>query len=380
MCTRALLAVCPLVPIFVGASLSLAHPSPARTASTPSGANRSGADEIIHWQRNRHALDHIPSTLPRETRAVIERYGKWAEENEYQLHLTDEGDVVLLVRGSKRPKSEMRLIEEADAYLDSLLATEETDGASEKDTQPLVLIQARSQKDYNSLVDHVVAMESYLTSWSRSGKRDSGFVLQKPLCAAWMEDPPGVEEWSPENELVHRMARLRLLRSFGQLPNWVTLGVAWVAEDTLRRGIYCFPYRDSFVGVSEHSSWSKTLKQRNKKQAHVDFALVSGWQRGTWDQDAAHYAFGVIRFFERAFPGSLTPFLTELRETYEEKRLEHFADGTWKINTSYEVSHEDQTMLLEATFGDSVFSDMASFFKKGMPTAKLKKKKKTTRR
>ena len=368
MCVRTFLPVCPLL---AAASLTFATPSPG----APTGPD----DELLHWRKDRYALDHLPPEIPEAARAALERFGSWASEHDYHLHLNEDADVVLLTRGSKRPKRELRLVEEADEYLDELLASEPGAAstvreASEKDAAPLVLVQAQNQEDYSSLVDHVVAMESYLASWSRSGKRDAGFVLEKPLCAAWMEDPPGVEEWSPDNELVHRMARLRLLRSFGQLPNWVTLGVAWAAEDTIGRGIYCFPYRDSFVGVGEHSGWSKTLKRLSKKQSDVDFSMISGWQRGTWDQDAAQYAFGAVRFFERAHPGTLAGFLAGLKETYEEKRIERFADGSWKIRPGYEVSHEDQMALFEETFGGDVFSEMATFFKKGMPKAKKKRR------
>ena len=85
---------------------------------------------------------------------------------------------------------------QTDAYLDLLLAAEEgpPSTAGQDGVFPLVLIQAKNQGDYAALVDHVASMEPYLAPWARSGKREAGFVLERPLCAAWMEDPPGVEE------------------------------------------------------------------------------------------------------------------------------------------------------------------------------------------
>ena len=371
MSSRALLPVCPLL---AAASLVSAAPAPL-----PTSAGGGGGDEILHWRKKRHALDELPAEIPGATREAVERFGSWASSHDYHLHLNEECDVVLITRESKRPKREQRIIEKADAYLDELLTLEselagDAPAASARDDMPLVLVQARSQPDYSALVDHVVDLEPHLASWSSWSKRDAGFVLQEPLCAAWMEDPPGVEEWSPDNELVHRMARLRLLRSFGHLPNWVTLGVAWAAEETIGRGIYCFPYRDGFVGVGEHSGWSRALKRLSGKEEDVDFSIVSSWQRGTWDKEAARYSFGVVRLFERTHPGTLAGFLGQLRETYEEKRIERFADGSWKIHPGYEVSHQDQMGILEETLGEDVFKEMATFFKKGMPKAKRKKR------
>jgi hypothetical protein len=366
MCTRAFLPVCPLL-----LAAALSH------AATPlAHAPGAGGDAILHWQRDRYALAELPAGLPRTTRSALESYGPWAAENGYKLHLNERGDVVLLSRATKRPKRELGLIEKTDAYLDLLLAAEESpsSAAGQDGAFPLVLIQAKNQGDYAALVDHVASMEPYLSSWARSGKRDAGFVLERPLCAAWMEDPPGVEEWSPDNELIHRMARLRLLRCFGQLPNWVTLGVAWAAEDTISRGIYCFPYRDGFVGVGEHSSWSKTLKRFIKKRDDVPFDLVSEWRRGTWNQEAAYYAFGIVRFLERVHPGALAPFLKELQATYADKSIERFPDGSWKTRPNYQVSNEDQTALLEERLGESVFEEMAKFFRKGMPEGKRKRR------
>ena len=371
MSIRAFLPVCSLL-----ATATLVTAAPALLPKSTAGG---GGDEILHWGKKRHALDELPAEIPGATREALERFGTWASSHDYHLHLNEECDVVLITRDSKRPKRERRLIEEASAYLDQLLAPEawvagDAPAAAPGEETPLVLVQARSQEDYSSLVDHVVTLEPDLAGWSSSGKRNAGFVLHEPLCAAWMENPPGVEEWNPDNELVHRMARLRLLRSFGHLPNWVTLGVAWAAEETVSRGIYCFPYRNEFVGVGEHSGWSKTLKRQSRKQEDVDFSIVSRWQRGTWDQDAARYAFGVVRFFERAHPGTLAGFLGRLKETYEEKRIERFADGSWKILPGYEVSHEDQLWILEETLGEDVFKEMAAFFKKGMPKAKKKRR------
>ena len=67
-----------------------------------------------------------------------------------------------------------------------------------------------------------------------------------------MENPAGMEEWDIENELVHRLAHLLLLRRFGQQPFWLTMGFSWYVEKEMRGAIYCYPYRSGFVWASEH--------------------------------------------------------------------------------------------------------------------------------
>ena len=58
----------------------------------------------------------------------------------------------------------------------------------------------------------------------------------------------GMEEWSPDHEIVNRVAQLLFLRRFSQQSFWLQQGIAWCAEWGYDSSLYCFPYRHEFIG------------------------------------------------------------------------------------------------------------------------------------
>lgn len=340
---------------------------------------RGGDDPLLHWGRASHPLTELPVELGDAPRAALEKWGPWAAEHGYRLELTDDARVLLLVQAKRRPKAELELIEDTVAWFDELLPAppRREDGSpasppvpepaahrigpdgswswiphgSLPDVDTVVLVQAKDQTDYESTVDLVAELEPYLVPWTGTGKRASGFVLERPLCSVWREGGADLEEYDPENELVHRLARLLTLRRFGRQPWWLTLGIAWHFEIGIRGDVYCFPYRDGFVARKEHRAWPSMLKRTVKKDA-VEMEHLAGWRRGEWDDGQAILAWGVVGHLADRHADALPLLLEDFRVLQNCKGIERRTDGSWSVVVGYEPSPADQVESVRWYLGE----------------------------
>jgi len=367
---------------------------PSVVGASPAPDRRAADDVLVHWRDDAHSVVELPSELGAGPRAALETWAPWAADRGYRIELSDDGRVLLLVRSRKRPRAELELVEDATKLFDSILpapprredgspAPQPEDGSdplalrtgpgeawtwirngSPPDTDTIVLVQARNQEDYETVVDLVVAAQPYLASWAASGKRASGFVLERPLCGVWLDGAADLEEYDAKNELVHRLARLLTLRRFGRQPWWLTLGLAWHFELELRGGVYCFPYRSGFVGRNEHTGWPSQLK-RVAKDPGIDITALARWKRGEWDDERAILAWGftldLIRRHERALPMILEDF----RVLQNLRGIERRTDGSWSVVVGYEPSAEDQEETMRWFLGDDFETDTSKALAKG---------------
>lgn len=239
--------------------------------------------------------------------------------------------------------------------------------ASAAGPEPATILFLRDPRDYERALQFLARTETYLTKWTRDAEQQSAFTLEKPLCGALVISQPVQEEWNPDNEIVNRCAQLALLQRFGRLPNWAMQGFAWCAEFELQGAVYCFPYRDEFVGIGEHTDWDALLEAayagRDAPALRLeDFAK---WPRGTWNTQAAHRAWGAIDHLLRTDALKLACFFRDVRaETDAKARLEN-ADGSWYTLTGFELAPADQERLLRRHFGDDVLARMRAAWARG---------------
>lgn len=355
--------------------------------AAPAVAQRKGKAPLT-WRGEQHELAVLPEELSDGARAAVETWGAWAVERGYRLDLNEDGRVLLVHDMKKRVLANRRKrIAETTRLVDELLPapvradeaaqptrppkaatggdawTWEDDGPP-LDTETAVLLQVKSQSDYASVVDKAAQGNEYLAGWVDGAKTLPGFLLERPLCAAWSEDAPGQEEWNIENELVHRLAQLLLLRRFGQMPFWLSMGVAWHVESEIQDGIYCFPYRDGFVWASEHGDWDRDLKQAFKKTKSLGFDELASWKRGSYEPDKARTAWGAVAFLARHRPHALGPILEDLRLLRDEKGIVHHGNS-WERIPGFEVSAEDQLAVFRTHAGDDFLDELLRFFQKG---------------
>lgn len=342
----------------------------------------------ITWRGEEFSADALPEALADlgpGPRSALDTWAPWALENDYRLAFSEDGRVLFVHAAKKRVlKKRVALVEDTLEAFDRILplppgrpssgiplvaaepgTTTWSDDGPPLETETAVLFQVRTEADRNEVLDRCVAAHPYLAPWAATVRQDPGFFLMQPLVAAWAEEAPGQEEYDIENELVHRLTQLLLLRRFGPQPFWISMGVAWHVEEELRDSIFCFPYRNGFVFATEHSGWDRDLRNAYKKRDSLAFAEFGSWTRGSYRPDEARRAWGAITFLVRHRPGALASILEDLRALRDEKGIVHHGDGTWERIAGFEVPQEDQRAVFEKHAGEDFLAELLRFYQKG---------------
>jgi hypothetical protein len=236
------------------------------------------------------------------------------------------------------------------------------------DRDPIVFGLFRSPSEYSAALSFLGGQFPYLASWLEKGKRDPGCILERPLFGACVDKYPGMQEWNPDNEVVHRVAQLVVRRRFGQQPVWVGLGVGWNVEFDVLKTIYCFPWRDGFVSVHEHGGWepqlAKTFTRRSKDP--LEMRELAAITRGKFDVDDAAMAWGLVRYLTQFEPGKLSHVLSELHDLREKLGKKPNADGKgWTMSPDYDVPADEQKGAIERLVAADVLAQASDYFRVG---------------
>src|SRR5262245_58004686 len=89
------------------------------------------------------------------------------------------------------------------------------------DSDTIVFGLFRKPDDFADALDKVAKAFPFLAPWAAKAKEDPGCLLLQPLFGGCVDRVNGMEEWNPDNELVHRVAVLAMYRRFGHQPFWV---------------------------------------------------------------------------------------------------------------------------------------------------------------
>ena len=232
-----------------------------------------------------------------------------------------------------------------------------------------VLVQLEDPAGLGRIKAHLGAEYPYLAGWAASGERGVGFVLEQPLAAAWPREVPGVEksEWKPANELTNRLAQALLIQRAGRLPQWLTQGLAWHVELSVRRSIYCFPFRAGFVGKKEHKGWAKPLRALMAERGERPLAMreLTDWPRGTYDDRHAALAWGAGTLLAKYFPDALPGILADFEERTKAGGRITNADGSWEAVPDYEIPADEQLTILDARLEVRFLEELARFARQG---------------
>ena len=384
----------------------------------------------VTWHGKRYDAATLPSDLADTARAAVAEWRAWAHKAEYQMEFDATGRVLLLTaEKSSRAESAMPIVARAETWFDDLLpltnamqlqapsavpaksaktpqkpaakktedipedpegappvlappkatpgsktsaakpeaaATAWGSGSFAPDSRTAVLIAFANEKDQESALAYLSNQHPELASWAAKAGTDLGFVIDNPLIAAFVESASGQEEWSPEHEIVNRLLRLFLLSRFGQMPNWVTHGIAWEAETAFDGSIWVYPYRSEFVYTVEHAAWPLDLahefQDRAKKPLQIE--ELTRWARGTWDGTSARHAFGLVHALAATKKPALSGVLADLRAHREENNKKLADDGTWTRNADWESPPAAQLAILRARAGENVLADVSAWLAK----------------
>jgi hypothetical protein len=230
------------------------------------------------------------------------------------------------------------------------------------DGESAVLVLCPGEGEFRVLLAELARRAPHLEAWAQDAKAQQGFVLGDPLIGAYLENPSGVEEWNPDNELASRVARLLLLRRFGELPNWFVQGYAWHMELALLGGMYVFPWRDEWVWATEHSGWGRAVATRFAKKAlrAEDFLA---WRRGSYLEPEAKASWAAVEFLLAKEAARLTLALERLRVFREEAARVPDGPSRWRLDTSYEIPAADQHRVLGEVLGADYLQRATRFFR-----------------
>ncbi|MEM6672999.1 MAG: hypothetical protein AAF726_09145 [Planctomycetota bacterium] len=365
---------------------SLALPlSTAALALTASAAPNELTN--VRWSGESVALDDLRDAADEEALAAISehlaRYDEWMRGTEDVVSLSEDLRVILIAGDERTSKKRMKLVEKTLEAFDGLMAPPDRSGNDEDfviaewgvgdhvpDAQPVVLIEVEDQDRYLSLVEGIGSQAPHLATWARTAAGLPGFAEEQVHAAAWQSAPDGYElgdVWRPENELVNRLARLLLHRSYGPQPTWLRVAVAWRVEMEVMDSIYCFPYRAGFVGIAEHGGWESELKSAFKRRTDVPVGIdeFARWERNEWDEESAQIAWGIVEYLARHEAEALPAIAEEFRVRYKAGYRTTHADGTWTTNPGFQVPMDAQREVLVAATSEDVLEQATEFFRKG---------------
>jgi hypothetical protein len=382
-------------PLVEAAPHATSQPEPARA----------GDDVPVTWKGKTYASGELPGTLNESQKRALFAWIPWAREHDYRCDFDAQGRIVVLssTKGSSFEKR-MQIVGRTESWFDALLpapgATAATSGpasgvgtgsdvggipedpesapagaprpAAATSTKPLasdgataVMLVVRTEKDFASALEVLAEHNPGLRDWAKTATKHTGFVVEEGLCGAYVENASGQEEWNADHELVNRVAQLLVLRRFGQVPFWLAQGIAWEAETSFDGSLYCFPYRDEFVGIGEHTGWPSELRNQFKDRASSPFSMddVARWKRGTFDASAAHVAWGTVHFIAAHHPGKLGALLADLRKLQDEEGRRQTGATTWERIPGYEIAPAKQQELFVKHLGRNFFKEATAWFR-----------------
>ncbi len=360
-----------------------------------------GGNVTITWKDATFAPGKLPADLPESARAAIDAWEKWAKEHEYRMTVDPAARLVLVTPAERSiHEKQAEILARTSKWFDEILpvpdrtpvvkaaeasstkptpekppdvipedpesppagtpppkpvktepakkATSWGAASLQPDSQTGVMLVIRDEKEFATALDELGQAHPYLKDWLASARKNTGFVLEQPLCGAYIEIASGQEEWSPEHELLNRVAQMLLLSRFGQLPNWLVQGVAWEAEMGFDASIWCFPYRDEFVYTVEHAAWPNEVKNKFNDRAKDPLKLeeFATWKRGTYEQDAAQTSWGVVRYLATQHKAKFAQILEEFRQTWDAQNRKPKPDGTWERMKDYQLPASAQLKIL----------------------------------
>lgn len=337
----------------------------------------------VHFKGKVTELGELRNRLPVEATAPLElhakRYAAWAEEFGYEIGVSEDGRVLLFAESVPTIRDRMKLVEKTLAAFDELLPPVDRSGSDETfadgafgeadhrpDSAPIVLFEVDTPDAYKALALLVGEQEPKLSAWAASQANKPGFLEARVPAAGWQRIPRDFDldsVWRTKNELVNRLVRLGLHRSYGPMPTWLSVGLAWNVEMKVMGTIYSFPYRTEFVGVVEHEGWKAELKSRFRKRKKDPLRMdeFADWRSNTWDEERATVGWGVADFLARHRTDALPKIAEDFRTLYKAGFRWTNDDGTWGTNPTYQVPLEEQLRVMEEHTGDELLPALTAY-------------------
>jgi len=311
------------------------------------------------------AFSELPADLPESVQRAIGLARPYCETHGGWLVIEPHKRLALVVQElDKQSRKWIELAVETADWFDERLPAVPSQSAPEPrgtwrsdvfkaDSDMAVVFLLHDEAAQVALLERIAGHAPAVASLAQSLSAQPGFTLGQPLCAAVLLQVAGNEEWSAEHELLSRTAQLLLERRFGTQPCWIQQGVAWCAEWSHDRELYCFPYRDEFVARAEHGAWQNEIRRAFAKRTEQPVSAVelAACRRGHWDVDAARAAFGVADFLLSQEPVQAASALEALRAWRDLDDRQPTSERSWTRTPGYEIAAEKVDELLAKHLG-----------------------------
>lgn len=348
-----------------------------------------GQEATITWRGEVRALDGLGADAALAV-PTAKAWLPFANDARCRLVLSDDARVLLVLcetYARRLPKKEHHDVEVMLDLTRNTCAVTDRIFASPPGSSPLVVLGIRTA-DYPKLLAQMAKLDPRLENWaSGAGQSVNGFILSDPLIAAWIDDPAGVDQWYPCNELVHRTAQLLIRRRAPQLPAWFLLGLGWHVEDTVQSCVYCFPHRSGFVAESDHTDWGLWLANnfkpsRRKKDGKEP--LLGMREFADWTPDASkdefatgkvYMAFGVARYLAHEHTGAILALAEKFNAAIEKGSKVVISETEWRTVPDYRIPIADQLAMLEEIEGDLLVKATDYFQRKKANERRAEKKR-----
>jgi len=368
-----------MVPVFACIAIALGGVSPS---ATPSPAASAADTHEVYYKGTKLQVADLPEGMAPGVTTAIDSCAVWSKNSGYALTLDPSGRVLLVCRrtGEKLNK-ELELVESVlgrvDAWVPEPVAFPkewQTQGNTQTwgwlgepraEAIPIVyILSGESQQEalLESLADTAPALESMVEGASKL----SGFTLPVPLVTAYLESAAILKEYSPPNELVHRLTHMLLIQRAGRIPQWLLSGLAWEAEWSLGIGIWCFPWRDEFVFNVEHVAWQRLARDHAMAEGRTENLAVEtlfALGRKRFVREDAILAFGCGAFLAREHPKVIRKFMAELSLDRARGTYHDLGGGSWKLDPSYETSVDRQLEILQELVGGDVLNELTAYLR-----------------
>lgn len=351
--------------------------------AAPWASTQASVDATVYWKNKPLDLSSVAAKLPEDVAGPlagqIGRYAEWAEAEGYELGLSKDGRVLLFAESVPTLRDRMKLVEKTLTALDEVLAAPDRSGSDETfepgpfgqghhvpDSEPILLFEVDTPEAYGALTQRLGVIEPTLVQWAEAQGKKPGFFEGRLSAAGWQRIPRDFDlkdVWRTKNELVNRLARLYLYRSYGPQPTWFSLGLAWRIEMETMGTLYSFPYRSEFIGVVEHEGWRAPLKSefRKRKKSPLRMSEFTAWTRNTWSGEKAAIAWGIAEFLCEYRSEAVVKIAEDFRKLHKEGFRTTEADGTWSTNPSFLIPGERQLAVMEAHLGDGLLETLTTF-------------------
>ena len=156
------------------------------------------------------------------------------------------------------PKATEKVRKSAEAVIGRL---EKALGAGLPKGTQLTIFVLRDRDAYRQVCDGISKAAPGLGSYLLSMRESTGFLLPDMPVAAYWDDIKFQEQTRPDQSVAHNLVHLWLRQSFGQLPLWLSEGIACASEEAEFRDVWAMWNLEGFVYDASRSVWRATAQE-----------------------------------------------------------------------------------------------------------------------